>query len=170
MRTVQALLLAGVAAAGLALAAPGFAQGTHANQHVLTVRSPSGELAEVYYYGDTPPRVLFEGRSFAPAANLFAPDPAFEDMDRIAAHMNAQMEAMLRQAEAMAGAAPPQQVQQIAGGAGAAGFCMQSVQVTSLAGQAPRVERRSYGDCAGGAAAPSRAPAEAHASGNADKT
>ncbi len=170
MRTPTKLLLAAAGAltiAGVAIAAD--------RTHVMNVAMPDGSIAQVRYVGDVAPKVIV-----APAASLMPvaliDDAPFAMFDRIAAQMDAHMDAMMRQASAMAAAAPAAggQVSEAAlkplpagtvsysftsfsSGNGAS--CSQSVQVTSLgANQAPKVERQSAGDCT---AMNSRAPTPA---------
>ena len=144
MRTLTKTLLAAAAAVALSF---GVAEAKEARAHVMTVRAPDGQIIEVHYTGDVAPRIVFAPRRVAPAA-YFSPNAAFADFDRIAAAMDQRMALMMRQAQVMAHATP-QQLQQIS--TAEPGFCMQSVRVTQAAGQAPVVERRSYGNCGGGA-------------------
>lgn len=143
MRTSSKILLGAGAALALCATA-GFAEAKDAREHVMTVQAPSGESVEVHYYGDVAPRVVFEP---AAPASFFSMAP-FADFDHIEAAMNRRFEAAMSQAQAMANASP-QHLQSI-GGAAPGGFCMQSVQVTQAAGQAPRVERHTYGNCGSG--------------------
>lgn len=156
MRAVTKLLLAGAGAAivaGAALAAD--------KAHVMNVVMPDGSVARIRYVGDVAPRVVV-----APAAlpAAFAGGDPFAMFDRVAAQMDRQMDAMLRQASAVAAPAaaggqlsdaalkalPPGTVSysytSYSSGDGAG--CSQSVRVTSLAAnQPPKVERQSAGDC-----------------------
>ncbi len=170
MRTATKLLLAGIGAAtlaGVALAAD--------RTHVINVVMPDGSFARVHYVGDVAPRLVV-----APAADpmlaAFSDESPFAMFDRISAQMDAQMNAMMRQASMVAAAAPAAngQVSEAAlkslpagtvsysftsfsSGNGAA--CSQSVQVTSLGtDQAPKVVRQNSGDCS---AVNSRAPTPA---------
>ncbi|WP_404711203.1 hypothetical protein [Sphingomonas sp. MMS24-J13] len=170
MRTVTKLLLAGVGAAALASVAIAADR-----THVLNVVMPDGSVAQVHYVGDVAPRVVA-----MPAADLvpvaMTNDSPFAMFDRISAEMDAQMDAMMRQASALTTAAPAAGGQlsdaalkslpagtvsysftSFSSGNGAS--CSQSVQVTSLgANQAPKVVRQDSGDCT---AVNSRAPVPA---------
>jgi hypothetical protein len=169
MRTSLKLLLAGgaLAIAGVAVAAD--------RTHVLNVAMPDGSIAHIRYAGDVPPRIVVAPAAM-PVAFVGEVSP-FAMFDRVAAQMDAQMDAMLRQVSALAPAANAQVSEaaltrapagtvsysftSYSSGNGAA--CSQSVQVTSLGtGQAPKVERQSAGDCTAmtsRAAIPAVAPA-----------
>jgi hypothetical protein len=102
MRLVHSLLLAGAAVAGLAILAPSMA----GEIHRLNIALPGGGMETIEYSGTVAPRVTFQPRmvSFAdPWAESFWPAgfgvPSFAAFDRIAAEMDAQMNAMMRQAE-----------------------------------------------------------------------
>lgn len=159
MRTITKLLLAGAGAAtvaGVALAAD--------RQHVLNVVMPDGTVAQVHYVGDVAPRVVVAPTA-DPMLAAFGGDSPFAMFDRISAQMDAQMNAMMRQASMMAAAAPAANgqvseaalkslpvgtvsysVTSFSSGNGAS--CSQSVQVTSLgANEAPKVVRQNSGDC-----------------------
>lgn len=154
MRKITKLLLAGagaVAIAGIAAAAD--------QNHVLNVVLPDGSIAQVHYAGRVAPRVVIAPEQ--PPVAFVAADP-FAMIDRISDAMDRQMDAMLRQAAALAPGANPQLSQaaldslpqgtisysftSYSSGNGA--HCSQSVQVTSLGGNQPaKVERQSQGDC-----------------------
>jgi hypothetical protein len=170
MRAPFKLLMAGAAAlvvAGVAIAAD--------RTHVVNVAMPDGSIAQIHYIGDVAPSVVV-----APAADImpvavFDQSP-FAMFDHISAQMDAQMNAMMRQASALAAAAPAANAQlsdaalkSLPAGtvsysftsfsSGNGGSCSQSVQVTSLGNnQAPKVVRQNEGDCT---AVNSRAPTPA---------
>ncbi len=160
MRTLTRFLVAGagtLAIAGVAIAAAD-------RGHVMDVALPDGTIAHVHYVGDVAPRIDLASRTDAMPVAIVATDP-FAMMDRISLAMDRQMDAMLRQASALASAAPAGAGQlsdaalaampagtvsysftSYSGGNG--GACSQSVQVTSLgANQAPKVVKQSQGDC-----------------------
>ena len=169
MRTSLKLLLAGgaLAMAGVAVAAD--------RTHVLNVAMPDGSIAHIRYVGDVAPRVVVApAADVMPVAFIGEASP-FAMFDRVAAQMDAQMDAMLHQVSALSAApltgggvseaalksAPAGTVSysftSFSSGNGAS--CSQSVQVTSLGtNQAPKVERQSAGDCT---AMNSRAPTPA---------
>jgi len=170
MRKVRTAVLAGlatVAAAGAAVA------GTN-DTHFLNVAMPDGSVARIAYKGDVAPKVIV-----APAPQAIMPvamlDPfdmgPFAMFDRIATQMDAQVDAMMRQAAELQAAptAADGKVDLAAFGnmpAGTVrysfvssssgnGTCSRSMQVTSLgAGQAPKVVSKSAGDCIGNTPAP----------------
>jgi hypothetical protein len=156
MRTLTKLLVAG---AGLALAGAAVAGADRG--HVLSVAMPDGSVAQIHYSGDVAPKVVV-AQPVAAAPAAFA-DP-FAMFDRISLAMDRQMDAMLRQASALAAA--PAAHGQISDAAltslpaGTVSYsyssysssdgasCSQSVQVTALgANQAPKVVKQSQGDC-----------------------
>ena len=152
------LLLGGIAAAAL-LGLSGLAEA--GNVHTMTVRTPDGGTATIHYAGDVAPKVTFErGPWFA---RFGGGALAFPDFQRIQAQMDRQMQAMMREADAMAkgspGAGPLFSADFGAPAKGASsysffsstssnGVCTRSVEVTDTGGgAAPRVERHSSGDC-----------------------
>jgi len=106
MRILPSLLLAGVAVAGLGLAAPTLAR--ELDLHRLTVHLPGGGVETIEYTGKAVPRMIVHPMMVQRIADPWAGDffwpagfdmPSFADFDRIAARMDAQMAAMMRQAE-----------------------------------------------------------------------
>jgi hypothetical protein len=100
-------------------------------------------------------------RSIAPLASVDAfADPFWtgrltvQDIDRISADMERRMAELLQRIDELERAAvdPAAGLTTVGGGAG---FCAQSVTITRTGDSPPRVERRTWGDCAG--AAPERA-------------
>ena len=160
MRKTIKLLVAGAGALALA----GGAIAAADNNHVLNVALPDGSVAHVHYVGNVAPKVVVAPTAVAMPVAFVAADP-FAMFDRISYAMDRQMDAMLRQASAMAQAAPAANGQlseaalkslppgtvsysftSFSSGNGAS--CSQSVQVTSLGqNQPPKVERQSQGDC-----------------------
>jgi len=167
MRLTRKAVLAGIASlavAGAALAAeaPRF--------HTMNVHLPDGAVAHVRYSGDVAPTVTIDAPRtpgwFDPAGAFasFGPAP-FAAFDRIAAELDRQADAMLREARfgapgAAANVGGPSLL--AAGGlpAGAAGYsfvsettsngsCTRSVEVTRAAPTAkPNVVTRQSGNCA----------------------
>lgn len=163
MQTTARNLLFGAVAASALVGASGLAEAGSGKLHVMTVGMPDGGKAVVEYTGDVPPKVTFER---APWLAGFAGFPDFSAIERIQAQMDRRMQAMMRKADAMAkdwpnadrlfdagvGAMPK-------GGSGYSffsgfsgfssdGVCARSVTVTSNgAGERPRVEQRTSGDC-----------------------
>lgn len=140
-------------ALGLAAVA-GIAAAAARDVRVLNVVLPDGSVEHIRYIGNVAPRVLIApgGAAAMPAGFLGADDP-FAAMERTMAAMEAQTDAMLRQAALLssrqdAGVPGTTSYSYTSFTSGGAAGCMQSVQVTSFApGQAPKVVRRSSGDC-----------------------
>jgi hypothetical protein len=170
MRTSMKLLVAGagaLAVAGVAMAAD--------KSHVINVVMPDGSIAQVHYVGDVAPQVVAVPVA-DPMLAAFGGDSPFTMFDRISAEMDAHMNAMMRQASALAATTPAAtgRISDVARQSMPAGTvsysftsfssgngasCSQSVQVTSLgANQAPKVVRQDSGDCT---AVNSRAPTPA---------
>ena len=172
MRLTRKAVLAGIASlavAGAALAAeaPRF--------HTMNVHLPDGAVAHVRYSGDVAPNVTIDAPRtpgwFDPAGAFAGFDPApFAAFDRIAAELDRQADAMLREARfgapgAAANVGGPSLL--AAGGlpAGAAGYsfvsettsngsCTRSVEVTRPApGAKPNIVTHQNGDCGAGPAA-----------------
>ena len=143
----------------------GFAAARDGGQHTMTVTSPDGGTVTIRYSGDVAPRVAFGTADAMQAGSPFAM------MDRIAAEMDRQMDAMIRQTNEMIAHLPNTNptvpadfwnmpdvsgLTAVANG-GKGSFCMKSVEITSTGdGKAPHVVTHSAGNCgAGAAAAPS---------------
>jgi hypothetical protein len=164
MRTLRTAFLAGVAASVIGLSGAALAQTPRT--HVMTVRLPGGGLAQIRYTGDVAPQIVFDeapamGDVLSPNS-LFGASSPFAMLDRIAAEMDRRAAAMFRQADALAAQARSGQPTEAAFGnlpAGSQsyssvstisgnGVCTQSVEITSQGnGAAPRVVRRSSGNC-----------------------
>lgn len=106
MRLLPSFLLAGAAVAGLAVVAPTVAR--ELNTHLMTVHLPGGGVETIEYSGNVVPHVSFKPVMVHRVADPWADDffwpvgfgmPSFAAFDSIAAQMNAQMNAMMRQAE-----------------------------------------------------------------------
>jgi hypothetical protein len=106
MRIPPSLLLAGAAVIGLGLAAPTLAR--ELDLHRLTVHLPGGGVETIEYTGKTVPRLIVHPVAVQRIADPWAGDffwpvgfgmPSVLDIDRIAAQMDAQMAAMMRQAD-----------------------------------------------------------------------
>jgi hypothetical protein len=170
-------LLAGVAAIGIGLAGTASAQ----TSHVMTVPVLGGGVAQIRYFGDVPPRVVFvpapaEFDGWTPVSSAFGYDLPFAMLDRIAAEMDRRAAAMFRYAEAMAdravaggfaettrGGVPPGatplggESYSYASTISGNGMCTQSVRITSSGdGAPPRVERHSSGNCGAAEIMPGR--------------
>lgn len=158
LRTAVLVGAAAIATAGTAIAAAN-------DNRVMTVDLPDGSLARIDYQGDVAPKVTVQPAiRFVPVG--FA-DPAvtapFALLDRIAADMDRQVNAMVQQTRMLeAAAASGATLDWAALGnlpAGTVsyrfvstrsgnGACRRSVQVTSLgADQQPKVVSSSSGDC-----------------------
>jgi hypothetical protein len=155
MHTVRTALLAGAAAlafAGLPVLARAQGQPTPPG-HELTVELPGGGTAHIRYSGNIPPAIMFVPApaalpmGFMPAP--FAWDAPFVALDRIAAEMDREAAALLRQAGAMA-ALPllgPDRLVPASGFAGN-GVCARSLTITARGdGSPPLVISKVAGDC-----------------------
>jgi len=172
MRKVRTAMIAAVgtlALAGAALAASD-------KPRMMLVALPDGSVQHIQYQGDEAPQiVLLRDPTPGIIATAFGADSPFADIERISAAMEANAEAMMRQAATMQAQMPA-----IADGKGivmtnAAGQpvgvmhysyvssttgadgCTQTVQISSDggAGNQPKVIRTSAGSC-GSATSPSR--------------
>lgn len=155
MRITRTTILAG----GATLLLAGTAAAAAGKLHTMNVALPDGSLAQIEYTGDAAPRV-----SLQPADEVaVAYSDPFAEMERMAAYMEAEHQAMMRQVAqleqtAAQGAAPGSVT--LVGGlpAGAqyafvssttdANGCTQTVQYSSDgSGAQPRVTRTSAGSC-----------------------
>lgn len=155
MRLSRTVLLAGVAALGLAGIA-GAADAQTSNTHVMMVQLPNGAIEQIRYSGDVPPQIVL-----VPAAAPFG--SPFAALEQMAALMNRQAEAMLQSARAMAMQPMPMTEAGFGHVQPGSGVCMRSVQVTYNGnGEQPLVVSRTAGDCgAMDAAVPAELPAPA---------
>jgi hypothetical protein len=116
----------------------------------MTVRLPSGGLAEIRYVGNVPPEVVFLPSAAAydwmPAASVFGRESPFAVFERISAEMDRQAAAMFRYAAAVVDQTRDGQSYTYAATIPTGG-CMQGVRITQIGGAAPRVERYSAGNC-----------------------
>jgi hypothetical protein len=169
MRILPSLLLAGAAVAGLGLVAPTLAR--ELDLHRLTVRLPGGGVETIEYTGKTVPRLIVHPvavqRIAVPWANdFFWPVgfgmPSFMDIDRIAAQMDAQMAAMMHQAELVTRLPQGQVLNQAVlkdlppgttsfsyvSTSSSNGVCTQMTRITRGANDAkPQVVSQTSGDC-----------------------
>jgi hypothetical protein len=162
MRTIPTLLLAGVAAAGIAGAA--LADRDPA-VHNMTVELPAGGVAHIQYTGDVAPKVTLD-RAAVPfgawlPASFFAADPAFADLQRISADMEQQFDAMIQQTNAIAAVPAGDGLMDVAAGKlppGTVSYsmvstfngkssCTRSVEVTKAADGKSKVVRHESGNC-----------------------
>ena len=157
LRTAVLAGTAALVAAGTALAAAN-------DSRVMTVGLPDGSLARIEYRGDVAPKVTIEPvLQFIPVAftNPAVHSP-FVLVDRIAADMDRQMDALLRQARMLETAVRKGEVvDRTAFGnlpegtvsyrffstSTGKGTCSRSIQVTSLGANQPKVVSSSSGDC-----------------------
>ena len=101
MRIVRPLLLAGLAVAGLGIAAPTLAREL---THHMTVQLPGGGVETIEYSGNIAPQVFLHPaparwEPFSIAWPVFTSiGPSFAAMDRMMAYMDRQMGAMMHQA------------------------------------------------------------------------
>ncbi len=165
MRAVKPLVLAGLAAVGVAGYAA-FARAGTPDVQTMTVQLPGGGIEEIEYTGDAPPQV-----SLMPAVPAVSDEIAnpFAALQQISAELDQQAAAMMNAMDAMAAGAmgqpgplvpasfgpmPPGStsysfISSVSGGSG--GACMQSLQITAMGnGQAPQVLSRTSGDCSDG--------------------
>jgi hypothetical protein len=177
MRILPSLLLAGVA--GLGLAAPTLAR--ELDLHHLTIHLPGGGMETIEYTGQVAPRVTFQPVMMHRIADPWAGDffwPAgfgFADFDRIAARMDAQMAAMMHQAELLTRLPHGQALNQavlkdlppgttsfsyISTSTGS-GTCTQVTRITRGAEDAkPQVVSQTSGDCGASSSQTATAPAD----------
>jgi hypothetical protein len=149
-----------------ALASAALAAGANEKFHNLMIALPDGSVQHIRYTGDVAPQVVIlpASRQIAPVSLFDAFDAPFAALDRLAAEMDRQRDAMLRQvamlraqaASGKAGVSPAVVANMPAGSvsysfvstSSGKGFCSESLQVTSYgAGQKPKVVSQSSGDC-----------------------
>src|SRR3954454_15281903 len=115
MARLRKTLLAGAASIGIAISGAASAQ----TAHVMNVAVPGGGIAQIRYFGDVPPQIVFapapaafpasSGEAFGawmPVSSMFGPGfgsaSPFAVMDRIAAEMDRRAAAIFRYADGMA--------------------------------------------------------------------
>jgi len=169
MRSLASLFLAGAAVAGLAVAAPSMAR--ELDVHHMTIRLPGGGIETIEYTGKAVPRMIVHPVVVHQIADPWAGDffwpvgfamPSFVDFDRIAAQMDAQMVAMMRQADLLTRLPQGQTLNQAVlkdlppgttsfsyvSTATGNGVCTQVTRITRGAGDAkPQVVSQTSGDC-----------------------
>jgi hypothetical protein len=134
MHSLRLALAAGIGLIGVA-GVSGIATAREPATHVMTVALPGGGVAHITYSGDVAPQVTFPP-ALLPWAAAFGPQSPFAALERISAEMDREAAALFQQIDTGQFAAAP-------------GYCMQSVQITSLGdGSPPKVVRRSSGNCA----------------------
>lgn len=156
MSKVIAAGLASVALAGTAVAAE--------HVHTMNVALPDGGIAKVRYVGDQAPQIRIIPISVraVPVVPVALVDPTFAAFDRMFAAMNAQTEAMMRQAAMLSQMPAPgaaidhAALQKLPAGTmsysyvstTSANGCTQTVSMTSDgSAQQPKVIRTSAGQC-----------------------
>jgi hypothetical protein len=157
MRLARTTILAGSAALLLA----GTAAYAADKLHTMNVSLPDGSIAQIQYTGDVAPQVVVAPADAAPIAYV---DP-FAELDRMAAFMEAQRQAMMQQVAAMeqaaarAGASAPGQSTVVSDLPAGTQFsyvssttdangCTQTVEYSSDGSSAqPKVTRTSAGNC-----------------------
>jgi hypothetical protein len=159
MKILPTTLLAGVASIALA--------GTVAAQ-TLTVQLPDGTTEQINYSGDVAPQVSFTPAQAAPTAPAadwaFGPQSPFALMQQVAAQMDRDADAMMRQmqqtaAQPLAGPGQPIQIDMTRLPAGTqsysfvstlslSGVCSRSTEIIAKGpGQKPQVITHSSGNC-----------------------
>ena len=177
MRLMRTTILAG----GAALLALGTAAYAADKLHTMNVSLPDGSVAHIKYVGDVAPKVSLQPVDAVPVAFV---DP-FAELDRIAAEMDAQQQALMQQAAALqqaaaqAGSGAPGAVTLVGNLPAGTHFtyvssttdangCTRTVEYSSdgASQQQPKVTKTSVGSCdsaAPQAAAPVAASAKAPA-------
>lgn len=155
MQPARILLLAGVVTAG-AIGLAGLAHAGDDAFKTLTLQLPGGEVEQISYSGPVPPQIMLvpgapAAQPAAAAGPFTTPDP-FAQLARISALMDQQAASMMQAMQVMTPLPMPGPAMLIPAGlgsvpAGHAGFCMQSVEITSNGQGAPQITRRSAGDC-----------------------
>ena len=165
MRTLPKIL---GACAILALAASAAWAASNVSQHRLTVWLPGGGSETIIYAGDVAPKVSFTGIApasfWSPLAGDFVAFNEAVPIDRIAAAMDADMAAMIRQADALLAmpvmapfnditeadlkAMPPgSQGYSVISTSNGHNVCTRSVQITESGNGKPQISRHSLGNC-----------------------
>jgi hypothetical protein len=159
MKRVRTAVLAGAAA----LLAAGAAIAASNDTHHLNVAMPDGSIARIAYQGDVAPIVtVAPAQPLALPAGLFDPFDAapLTMLDRVAAQMERQVNAMMQEAAALDAQALPAELDLAALPAssvvhysfvstnGDGATCRRSVSLTALdPEQAPKLVSSSSGDC-----------------------
>lgn len=161
MRLISKAILAG----GATLALAGTAYAADKSLHAMQVAAPDRSVVQGRAAGGSQPEVAFVPVQATAPMSIMIADPAFAEMDRLFASLDAQMAGMMRAAAAMPmapmaadGKPDLAALKSVPGGVvsysyyststGANG-CTQTVQMSSTgaAGQQPKVVRTSSGDC-----------------------
>ena len=136
------------------------------SEHRMTVWLPGGASETITYAGDVAPKVSFTSGEFEHLGFDALAFGQVMPIERIAAAMDADMAAMMRQADAMAmpvavmpfngvtaaglRAMPPgSQSYSVASTMNGNNVCTRSVQITESGESKPKVVRHSSGNCAG---------------------
>jgi hypothetical protein len=173
MKIFPTMLLAGVASVAFA--------GTVA-AHTLTLQLPDGATEQITYAGDVAPQVTITPAPASPAAVDWAlgPQSPFALMQQIAARMDREADAMMRQmqeiaAQPLAGPGQPIDMSEMPPGTQSysfvstlspSGVCSESTEIIAReAGQQPQVITHRSGTCGavahGGATTPAATPRRA---------
>jgi len=148
MRVARTTILAG----GAALLLAGTAAAAAEKLHTMNVALPDGSVAQIHYTGDVAPQVTLQPIDAVPVAYV---DP-FSELDRVAAYMEDQHQAMMRQVAAMEQAAAKGGTAALPAGVHYtyvssttdANGCTQTVEYSSDgSSQQPKVTRTSAGSC-----------------------
>jgi hypothetical protein len=166
MRTARFALLAGVATLGLA-GLTRLADAQPPSDHVLTIQLPDGQVEQIRYAGDVPPRIMMLPAPAEDVAQEVAGpsrDDPFAALEQMSAAMDAQMASLMHQAQAMANRPIPDVDGMLRAGFGGlptggqgfsfvgnwtgSGVCTHSVTITSRGdGARPQVVSQTSGDC-----------------------
>ena len=144
-----------IAAAMAVLAISGVVGAQFVKTHTISVRLPDGGEARVFYAGNVPPGITVEPDARTVAASwlpdrVVAESP-FAVMDRVAAEMDREADAMFREAGSPIPPVPPApgaQGYSFVSTLSGAGVCSRSVEIIADGhGERPRVLTRTSGDC-----------------------
>jgi len=150
MRFGRTTILAG----GAALLLAGTAAAAAGKLHTMNVALPDGSVAQIHYTGDVAPQVTVQPVDAVPVAYV---DP-FAELDRVAANMEAQHQAMMQQVAAMEQAAAKGGTAALPAGmhytyvssTTDANGCTQTIEYSSDgSSQQPQVTKTSAGSCDG---------------------
>ncbi len=162
MKNTPLTIVAGMAV----LAVAGIVGARFVKTHTISVRLPDGGEARVFYAGNIPPGITVEPDAGTLAAS-WRPEPVaaelpFGEMDRVAAEMNREADALFREAATPIPITPPapgRQGYSFVSTLSGAGVCSRSVEIIADGhGDRPRVLTRTTGDCGVSPRPPQKAP------------